>query len=135
MPVKIADSFRRFGVTDSTTDLLAIKIGLSPDRGDQSAAQTVTLESVTQHLSVNVEGPAMPLTDESLARMADVAAISKLCKLGASQGTGGKRVKKGVAVEEISGDSMHGKSTAETSRAERHDMEISILAMMALKGS
>lgn len=67
--------------------------------------------------------------------MADVAAISKLYKLDASQAKGGKGPKKSSAMQVVSNDQVRAESTEKTSNVDRHEMGTSILAMMALKGS
>ncbi|PYH40900.1 EKC/KEOPS complex subunit CGI121/TPRKB [Aspergillus saccharolyticus JOP 1030-1] len=70
----IAESFRKFGIADSTKDLLVIKVSVTPD---------VTHNAVAAHLSQHVEGSAVPFDDETLSRIADVPKIKKAYKLGA----------------------------------------------------
>ncbi|KAL5361929.1 EKC/KEOPS complex subunit cgi121 [Aspergillus floccosus] len=70
----IADSFRRFGITDSTKDLLVVKVSVTPD---------ITRESVAAHLAQSVEGTPVPFDDETLSGISDIAKIKKAYKLGA----------------------------------------------------
>lgn len=70
----IADSFRRFGISDSTKDLLVVKVSVTPD---------VTHESVAAHLAQSVEGTPVPFNDETLSGISDIAKIKKAYKLGA----------------------------------------------------
>lgn len=69
----MADSFRRFGITDSTTNLLVIKVPVAPG---------ITHDSVAAHLGESVQGSPVSFNDETLAAMADVGKIKKAYKLG-----------------------------------------------------
>ncbi|KAJ5551548.1 hypothetical protein N7535_000508 [Penicillium sp. DV-2018c] len=70
----IAESFRRFGITDSTKDLLVIKVSVSPE---------ITKESVAAHLGSSVQGTPVPFDDQTLSEVADINKIKKAYKLGA----------------------------------------------------
>ncbi|KAB8258991.1 kinase binding protein CGI-121-domain-containing protein [Aspergillus pseudonomiae] len=70
----IADSFRKFGISDSTKDLLVVKVSITPE---------ITHDSVATHLAQSVEGSPVPFNDETLSEIADVAKIKKAYKLGA----------------------------------------------------
>ncbi|GIC84622.1 EKC/KEOPS complex subunit CGI121/TPRKB [Aspergillus udagawae] len=70
----IADSFRKFGISDSTADLLVVKVSVTPD---------VTHESVAAHLQQSIEGSSVPFADETLSEISDVSKIKKAYKLGA----------------------------------------------------
>ncbi|KAE8146441.1 kinase binding protein CGI-121-domain-containing protein [Aspergillus avenaceus] len=69
----IADSFRKFGISDSTKDLLVVKVSTAPE---------ITHESVAAHLAQSVEGTPAPFNDETLSRIADITKIKKAYKLG-----------------------------------------------------
>lgn len=71
---QIAESFRRFGITDSTTDLLVIKVPVNPG---------ITHESVAAHLAEHVQGTGVPFNDETLSGISDIGKIKKSYKLGA----------------------------------------------------
>ena len=111
-------------MSDSTTNLLAIKIG-----NTAAESNRVTLNSVTEHLTSNIQGSAWSFDDEHLAFSADLAAISKVYKLGAVTGTS-KGQKSG---------SLTNGSTNDSDKAARRiqvkDLETHAMAMMALKGS
>ncbi|OOF96013.1 hypothetical protein ASPCADRAFT_207361 [Aspergillus carbonarius ITEM 5010] len=70
----IAESFRKFGITDATKDLLVVKVSVTPE---------ITHESVAAHLGENVEGSPVPFDDETLSTISDIAKIKKAYKLGA----------------------------------------------------
>ncbi|KAJ5340959.1 hypothetical protein N7541_010083 [Penicillium brevicompactum] len=70
----IAESFRRFGITDSTTDLLVIKISTSSE---------ITHETVASHLANSVQGTPVNFDDQILFELADFTKIKKAYKLGA----------------------------------------------------
>lgn len=70
---KIADSFRKFGITDSTTDLLVVKVSVTPD---------VTHASVATHLQQYIEGSPVAFADETLSEISDISKIKKAYKLG-----------------------------------------------------
>ncbi|KAJ5468359.1 hypothetical protein N7475_006111 [Penicillium sp. IBT 31633x] len=77
----IAESFRRFGITDSTKDLLVIKVSVSPD---------ITHESVAAHLDTSVQGTPVPFDDQTLSEFSDINKIKKAYKLGALSSPAGK---------------------------------------------
>ncbi|KAM3424817.1 hypothetical protein BST61_g6798 [Cercospora zeina] len=66
----IGESFRRFGVQDGSTNIVAIKVG-----GDRSAVEA--------HLLQNVQGKPTTLSDERLATMHDPPKIRKIYRLDA----------------------------------------------------
>ncbi|PLB45630.1 CGI-121-domain-containing protein [Aspergillus steynii IBT 23096] len=103
----IADSFRKFGITDSTKDLLVVKIAV-----DSSA----THDAVAAHLSQHIEGSMVPFDDETLSQIADVAKIKKAYKLGALNTTPGNQVN-GVQDDQMK------------------RLELSVLAAIALRGA
>ncbi|KAE8345819.1 hypothetical protein BDV24DRAFT_124787 [Aspergillus arachidicola] len=70
----IADSFRKFGISDSTKDLLVVKVSVTPE---------ITHDSVAAHLTQSIEGSPVPFNDETLSKIADVTKIKKAYKLGA----------------------------------------------------
>jgi hypothetical protein len=70
LPIKqIAESFRRFGIQDTSTHVVAVKVLKSPD------------QSVAEHLTTNVQGEPVALTDEALASVKDDARIRKIYRL------------------------------------------------------
>ena len=114
---KIAESFRRFGLTDATRDLLVIKISASPE---------INHGTVGQHLENIIEGTPYIFDDQSLRLVSDVAKIKKAYKLGTassspSQPTGNDKE------SQINGTR---KRTDEQKR-----LEMSIIGAIALRGS
>lgn len=67
--MKIAESFRRFGISEDSKHVLAIKVG-------DGASQ------IEAHLTEHVKGDIVPFTDDSLAAICDYARIRKVYKCG-----------------------------------------------------
>ncbi|KAK5165866.1 uncharacterized protein LTR77_008789 [Saxophila tyrrhenica] len=71
----IAESFRRFGISNESTHVLAIKVG-----GD--AAQ------IEAHLTQNVQGQPAAFSDEVLAELCDLNKIRKIYRIqGSAKGS------------------------------------------------
>jgi EKC/KEOPS complex subunit CGI121/TPRKB len=102
---QIAESFRRFGISDTTQHVLAIKV----------LSSALTAESVSQHLQQNIEGEQVEVSDANLAELADQARLRKIYKLNV-------QTKKGAA-------------DGTSKESELKELETSILGVMALKGS
>ncbi|KAK2790324.1 hypothetical protein FQN52_005592 [Onygenales sp. PD_12] len=107
---KIAESFRKFGITDATKDLLVVKFSTSPD---------ITHDSVAQHLEKAIEGKPLPFDDENLRLVSDISKIKKAYKLGSINAKGGQNGRNGPAAL----------------LSEMNNLERSILGAMALRGS
>ncbi|KFY03244.1 hypothetical protein O988_01621 [Pseudogymnoascus sp. VKM F-3808] len=71
----IAESFRRFGVSPTTTSLIAIKT-TSP-----SSPPSLTPATIQEHLASAVEGKQVPFSDEELGTVTDWARVRKVYKL------------------------------------------------------
>lgn len=110
----INDSYRTFGITPTTTHLIAIKLGLS---------DAVSAESVGRHLGDVVKGTSVRVGEEGaeLGMWGDEERVRKVYKIG----LGGGKGKKGR--KEVEGEK------SETER--RKEMESVILGIMTLKGS
>ncbi|KAH7121125.1 kinase binding protein CGI-121-domain-containing protein [Dendryphion nanum] len=82
----IGESYRKFGITDDTTALLAIKLGLTSE---------ITHDSVCQHLSEYVKGEAVEIGEngDEVGSFADLAKVKKVYKL---DGLGEVKGKKGA---------------------------------------
>ena len=65
---KIAESFRRFGIQDTTTNVLAIKVGSEAD-------------NVQSHLMQHVEGTPVEFSDEVITEMCDAAKVKKIYRV------------------------------------------------------
>ncbi|KAH7122138.1 protein CGI121 [Dactylonectria estremocensis] len=73
----IADSYRRFGISPSTKDLVVVKVAF-PAEDDTLA---LTGEQIWDHLKANVEGEALALTDENLVATTDLTKVRKYYKI------------------------------------------------------
>ncbi|KAL4935159.1 hypothetical protein BDV06DRAFT_135620 [Aspergillus oleicola] len=103
----IADSFRKFGISDATTSLLVVKVSVTPE---------IAHDSVAAHLAQNVEGTPVAFDDESLSGISDVAKIKKAYKLGALP-------------------SAPGGQTNGTIDKGKRQLELSVLGAIALRGA
>ncbi|KAF1955124.1 CGI-121-domain-containing protein [Byssothecium circinans] len=108
----IGEAYRKFGISETTTEMIAVKISLG---------EGVTRESVGRHLAEVVEGEAVEIGEESgeLDMWADLGKIKKIYKL--SDGGKGKKGAKGV----VNGEG----------KDERREMESVIMGIMTLKGT
>lgn len=104
---QIAESFRRFGITDTTSNLLVIKLSTSPE---------VTHENVQQHLRTAIEGTAVEFSDAALSKMTDMARVKKTYKINPQAQAVGKKAG----------------SNEET---EKRELEVIVLGSMALRGA
>ncbi|KAM0438502.1 hypothetical protein ACHAPT_001251 [Fusarium lateritium] len=73
----IADAYRRYGISPSTKDLIVVKVTFPADNGEQP----LTHDQIWEHLKANVEGEALPVSDEQIATTTDVAKVRKYYKL------------------------------------------------------
>lgn len=115
LALQIAESFRRFGITDTTTNLIAIKL---------STSSTITHDSVKEHLTSNFKGETIDFCDESLAQKADLTRVRKIYKLNQPAQAVNKKQQGAIGeVTEVKAD------------AALRELEISILGLMALRGA
>jgi EKC/KEOPS complex subunit CGI121/TPRKB len=121
-PKQIAESFRRFGITPTTTNLLIIKLS--------TPSSPATAEEVQSHLTASIEGEQVPFEDNVLSQMTDIARVKKIYKLNSNGGGAGK--KKGQVNGAVSeGLNVNGTGSDED---ERKELEILVLGCMALRG-
>ncbi|KAG4027473.1 hypothetical protein MFRU_030g01090 [Monilinia fructicola] len=114
----IAESFRRFGITPSTTALLVLKV-----------APASSAPHIAAHLSSAIEGQAVEFDDEVLRSGTDLARVRKLYKLNLAGGAGaGKKGANG----KVNGAGASASASAED---ERRELEILVLGAMALRGA
>lgn len=108
---QIADSFRKFGIADSTKNLLVVKVSISPE---------MTHDSVAAHLESSIQGTAVPFNDKTFSGISDVNKIKKAYKLGALTFSGDKTDSSQV-------NSLHDDA--------KRRLEVSLLGAIALRGS
>lgn len=68
---QIAESFRRFGLADDSSNILAIKVAGVP-------------EAVDKHVRENIDGDLVSFTDGTLAEMSDPSRLRKVYKIDAN---------------------------------------------------
>ncbi|EEQ86623.2 hypothetical protein RJZ56_002701 [Blastomyces dermatitidis] len=113
----IAESFRKFGLTDTTKDLLVVKVSTSPE---------VTNASVAQHLERVIKGISLNFDNDNLRLVSDIGKIRKAYKLGSGNVNQAPKVEAGKAGQ---------KSSKTPAGIEMRDLERTILGLMALRGS
>ncbi|KAF2404362.1 CGI-121-domain-containing protein [Trichodelitschia bisporula] len=113
----IAESFRRFGISDTTRTLLAIKVLNSP--------ATDPIPDPSSHLATHVQGQRVPFNDATLALTAEIPRVRKIYKLDSGGDAGGRKGKGGKGQPN---GAMAANSTIK-------EMEAVILGIMAVKGS
>ncbi|KAK5277173.1 hypothetical protein LTR20_010014 [Exophiala xenobiotica] len=90
----IGEAFRRFGVSESTRNLLVLKVATAttPD---------ITLESVSKHVSTHIQGKECAFDDANFRKISDVERIRKVYKANLPTSTssrkGGKPVVNGTS--------------------------------------
>ncbi|PMD61489.1 CGI-121-domain-containing protein [Hyaloscypha bicolor E] len=119
----IAESFRRFGITTSTTSLLIIKVSTPSSPASASEVQA--------HLTSSIEGEQVPFEDSVLAEMTDVPRVKKIYKLNSGGGGGGAK-RNGQVNGGIEGLSVNG--VGMRNGDERKELENLVLGAMALRG-
>jgi EKC/KEOPS complex subunit CGI121/TPRKB len=123
----IGESYKKFGLSDSTTTLIAVKLPLAPgpEGKDWAIDENISNESVSQHLGSVVEGTSVAIGEkgDELGEWCDIEKVRKVYKLGGDGGA--KKGKKGAVVN---GDGA-------VKKDERREMEVVILGTIALKGS
>jgi EKC/KEOPS complex subunit CGI121/TPRKB len=114
----IGEAFRKFGIGDTTLDLLVIKVSTSP---------SVTSESVRSHLESVVDGTCADFNDESLQITSDLGKIGKAYKIASSVSSKGQI--------RPSKSHMSGMAGIDPVAKERKELEIAILGAIALRGA
>ncbi|MCJ1241184.1 hypothetical protein MMC14_009188 [Varicellaria rhodocarpa] len=112
----IAESFRRFGLTEITTDLLVVKLSTFTD---------ITFQSMSRHLKRVIEGVPVQFNDAELQQITDTAKLRKAYKLAPpKQNTPLGGANGGAALR-----------SPEDGEVERRELEALILGLMALRGA
>jgi len=108
----IAESFRRFGISPTTSSLLVIKVS--------TPLLPFTAEKIQEHLGASIEGEQIAFTDEELQNMTDLARVKKIYKINAGSSGGKKAVTNGMNGFKVD---------------EEKELEIWVLGSMALRGA
>ncbi|KAI6383089.1 hypothetical protein MCOR25_000277 [Pyricularia grisea] len=82
----ITEAYRRFGISPTTKDVIVLKV-LFPAEEAKDAAPSP--EDVWAHLCANIQGTALPFTDESISPLTDWAKVRKYYKLNAAPALAG----------------------------------------------
>jgi EKC/KEOPS complex subunit CGI121/TPRKB len=111
----IGEAFRRYGVSDTSKSLVVIKVSIDP---------SITHDSVEAHLKEVMKGSSLPFEDSSFGDISDLTKIAKAYKLSQIQQPKGKSNSKAVANRDRRSDPD-----------EQHDLEASVVGLMALRGA
>ena len=116
-----------FGITATSTSVIAIKLSTGP---------FITASSVAEHLSLSVEGMSVTFNDGNLAPFTDEAKVRKLYRLSGAgkEGSKGKRRRKDGSEEGSAAVDGVGRADRDPEK-ERKELEIAILGLMALRGA
>lgn len=76
-PIQIAESYRRYGISPSTKDLVVVKITFPTE----SRPSPFSRGDVEKHLKENVEGTEADFSDANIASTTDWAKVKKYYKL------------------------------------------------------
>jgi EKC/KEOPS complex subunit CGI121/TPRKB len=117
---QIAESFRRFGITPSTTNLLIIKV--------TTPSSPLTASEIQSHLTSSIEGEQVPFEDSILQQLTDVPRVKKIYKLN-SNGGGGKKNRQPNSTG-VDGLSIN----RNEEQNEKKELELLVLGAMALRG-
>lgn len=101
--IQIAEAYRRFGITKDTKDLLVVKV----TKNHEPPAVVIG-----KHLSANVEGEQVDVTDEDIEAVTDLSKVAKYYKLNGLSWFDGIKDK----------------------TAKRKELEMLVLGSMALRG-
>ena len=111
----IGEAFKKFGISDSTKDVVVVKVSTNPN---------VTHESVGTHLQDAIKGTPLPFEDRTFLGISDLPKIAKAYKVSSTQWAKSKPSSTSL----MNGDS-------DTAQEGRHHLEISVLGLMALRGA
>lgn len=75
----IGEAFRRFGIGETTKDLLVVKVATSKD---------ITADAVQLHLDEQVKGEEVALDDDQIQKTSDIGRIRKIYKLSSTSNAG-----------------------------------------------
>lgn len=74
------DSFRRFGITDKTSSLIAIKV-VQTESNDSLSSPEEVVQPYLDFLKKNVDGTLTRISNETLEELRDLKVIKKNYKL------------------------------------------------------
>jgi EKC/KEOPS complex subunit CGI121/TPRKB len=111
----IGEAFRRYGVSDTSKSLVVVKVPTDP---------SITHDSIESHLSEVVKGTPLPFEDSSFKGISDLPKITKAYKLSQSSLSKGKPSQSAI-----------GSSGGLRAPDERHELEVSVIGLMALRGA
>ena len=114
----IGEAFRKFGIDDTTSNLLVIKVSTSP---------SVTLESVRRHLDDAVQGVCLEFNNESLHAVSDLGKIRKAYKIATNMPSKGQ--------SKQSKSQRNDTASENATIQETKELEIAVVGAIALRGA
>ncbi|EUC50846.1 hypothetical protein COCMIDRAFT_81037 [Bipolaris oryzae ATCC 44560] len=129
----IGESYKKFGISDSSTTIIAVKLPLSASAPDGTYVkdESITNQTVSAHLSNVVHGSSIEITDngQELGFFCQLDKVRKVYKL-ASADRASQSNTTTTTTKQANGDN-HGND----SQDEKAYIESLVLGTMALKGS
>lgn len=127
------DAFRIFGIQDTTTDLLVIKVSVSNSPTTaadnlelSSTASTLSRESIEKHLRSSVHGDPLNFRDKTFAKLCDYTKVKKAYKIATAPSSTNRKQRAANPEAE---------SELQDSTTEVKSLERAILGAMALRGA
>lgn len=123
----IAESFRRFGISSTTTTLYVIKLSANP---------SMNAATIEQHLSESITGNPISFEESESVKFTDIAKVRKIYKLtNTSRGDSKSTSRRGQRALTGNVDARTMENSGEDDMVERKELEIMVLGLMALRGA
>jgi EKC/KEOPS complex subunit CGI121/TPRKB len=111
----IGEAFKKFGISDSTKDLVVVKVSTNPN---------VTHESVETHLQDAIKGTPRPFEDRTFLGISDLPKIAKAYKVSSTQ-----------QANSIPSSASLMNGGSDIAQEGRHHLQVAMLGLMALRGA
>lgn len=80
--IQISESYRRYGVTPTSRNLVVVKVLVAQtSSSDADAKLPQSAQDIEKHLTNHVQGKPAPFTDETLSELTDWSRVRKYYKL------------------------------------------------------
>jgi EKC/KEOPS complex subunit CGI121/TPRKB len=133
-PIQILEAFRKFGIQDSTTNLLVIKVPISNPKTTASPPKlpiptpATSIESIESHLRSSIQGIPLNLDDDTLTGICDLFKVRKAYKISAPVPASNTKISDPQQLWPDEGKKPN-------TKAEMLVLERAILGLMALRGA
>jgi EKC/KEOPS complex subunit CGI121/TPRKB len=125
----IGESYKKFGISDDSTTIIAVKLPLSASAPDGTYAkdESITNQTVSAHLGTVVQGTSVEIGDDGqeLGAACQLDKVRKVYKLNSADG----------GAKPTNGLNGHGGNHGNDIEDQKKHIESLVLGIMALKGS